>query len=31
MAINIDTQDLDNYPGNVKRVTVDQDQIVPAG
>jgi hypothetical protein len=31
MAINIDTQDLDNYPGNVKRVVVDQDQIVPTG
>ncbi len=31
MAINIDTQDLENYPGNVKRVTVDQDSIVPVG
>lgn len=31
MAINVDTQDLDNYPGTVKRVTVDQDVIVPVG
>lgn len=31
MAINIDTQDLINYPGNVKRVTVDQEQVVPQG
>ena len=31
MAINIDTQDLENYPGTVKRVTVDQDSIVPTG
>lgn len=31
MAINIDTQDLTNYPGIVKRVVVDQEQIVPQG
>ena len=31
MAINIDTQDVDNYPGTIKRVVVDQDQIVPTG
>lgn len=31
MAINVDTQDLTNYPGNVKRVTVDQEQVVPQG
>ena len=31
MALNIDTQDIDAYPGTVKRVTVDQDQIVPTG
>lgn len=31
MAINIDTQDLVNYPGNVKRVTVDQLSVVPQG
>ena len=31
MAINVDTQDLVNYPGNVKRVTVDQEQVVPQG
>lgn len=31
MAINIDTQDLINYPGNVKRVTVDQESVVPMG
>lgn len=29
MAINIDTQDLQNYPGNVKRVTLDQESLVP--
>jgi len=28
MALNIDTQDLVNYPGNVKRVEVDQELIV---
>jgi len=31
MALNISTQDLENYPGNVKTVTVDQAQIVPTG
>ena len=31
MAINIDSQDLINYPGNVKRVTIDQDSVVPIG
>lgn len=31
MAINIDTQDLINYPGNVKRVSVDQTSLVPQG
>ena len=31
MAINIDTQDLENYPGNVKRVTIDQQSLVPQG
>lgn len=31
MAINIDTQDLDNYPGNVKRVSIDQTSVVPQG
>ncbi len=31
MALNIDTQDLVNYPGNTKRVTVDVDSIVPTG
>jgi hypothetical protein len=31
MAINVSTQDLENYPGNLKTVTVDQTSIVPAG
>lgn len=31
MAIRVDTQDLDNYPGTVKVVTLNQDQIVPTG
>ncbi len=31
MAINIDTQDLVNYPGNVKRVVIDQTSVVPQG
>lgn len=31
MAINIDTQDIDQYPGTIKRVTIDQDTIVPTG
>ena len=29
MAITIETQDLDFYPGVVKRVTIDQDSVVP--
>jgi len=31
MALNVDTQDLENYPGNNKRVTVDIDSLVPVG
>lgn len=31
MAINIESQDLINYPGNVRRITVDQDSFVPMG
>lgn len=31
MALNVDTQDLENYPGNNKRVTVDIDSVVPTG
>ncbi len=31
MAVNIDTQDLDNYPGTTKRVTIDLESIVPIG
>ena len=31
MAININVQDLENYPGNVKRVTVDQESVVVQG
>jgi len=31
MALNIDTQDLSNYPGTVKRVSIDLDSIVPTG
>jgi hypothetical protein len=31
MAINVDTQDLENYPGTVKRVTIDQTSLVPQG
>ena len=31
MAITVDTQDLANYPGTVKRVTVDQSAIVSQG
>lgn len=31
MALNIDTQDLNNYPGTTKRVTIDMDSIVPTG
>lgn len=31
MAVTVVTQDLDNYPGITKNVTVDQTQIVPTG
>jgi len=31
MALNLDTQDLDNYPGRTKRVTVDLSSIIPIG
>jgi len=31
MAITVDTQDLNNFPGIVKRVTVDQSKIIPTG
>jgi hypothetical protein len=31
MALNVDTQDLVNYPGNNKRVSVDIDSLVPTG
>ena len=31
MAITVDTQDINNYPGTVKRVTLDLDSIVPTG
>lgn len=31
MALNIDTQDLINYPGTTKRVTIDVTSIVPTG
>jgi len=31
MALNVDTQDLVNYPGNNKRVTVDISSLVPTG
>lgn len=31
MAITVDTQDLNNFPGVVKRVTLDLDSIVPTG
>lgn len=31
MAINVDTQDLENYPGTVKRVAIDQTSLVPQG
>lgn len=31
MAINQDVQDLDNFPGTVKRVTLDVSQLVPVG
>lgn len=29
MALNLDTQNIDLYPGTIKRVTVDLDQIIP--
>lgn len=31
MSINLDVQDLLNYPGTVKRVTIDTEIVVPAG
>jgi hypothetical protein len=31
MSLNVDTQDLENYPGNVKRVSIDHSAIVPMG
>lgn len=31
MALNLDTQDLENYPGTTKRVTIDVDSLVPYG
>lgn len=31
MALNLDTQDLENYPGTTKRVTLDVDSLVPYG
>jgi len=31
MALNVDTQDLVNYPGNNKRVTLDISSLVPTG
>lgn len=31
MALNVDTQDLDNWPGNVKRVTLDQSSLILTG
>lgn len=31
MVINIDTQNIDQYPGIIKRVSVDQEKIVPMG
>ena len=31
MALNINAQDLENYPGNTQRITVDLDSIVPVG
>lgn len=31
MALSIDTQDLTNYPGTSKRVSIDLDSIVPIG
>lgn len=31
MAINVDSQDLINFPGNVKRISIDQASLVPIG
>ena len=31
MAINVSTQDLENYPGNAKTVTIDINSLVPTG
>lgn len=31
MALNIDTQDLENFPGTAKRITIDLNSIVPIG
>ena len=31
MALNVDTQDLTNYPGINKRVTLEVDSLVPYG
>ena len=31
MALNVDTQDLENWPGNVKRVTLDQSSLILTG
>jgi len=31
MALNVNAQDLENYPGNTQRVTVDMDSLVPVG
>lgn len=31
MALTVDTQDLDNYPGIVKQITIDNEKIIPLG
>jgi hypothetical protein len=31
MAINVNTQDLENYPGQTKRVTIDLTSVIPIG
>ena len=31
MALTVDTQDLENYPGIVKTVTIDNEKLVPVG
>lgn len=31
MAISVDVQDLENFPGNVKRVSIDQVSVIPSG